>query len=371
MDRTSLILFSPFSWKKWTKLVFIAWLAAALGSGLSFNGWDRRERSSSDDVKKELKSTAPPSAKSGTLDDKNVQTLKKEHKKKFSFAESIFHPDPSRYEPVPSWYMAVVVWPVVAAALLALLIFFIAMIWVSARFKFIWYHAVWKNSDAVRRPWGVYDDEADSFCSFLLLLTFLTLAFFAVVLGALFMMFYWSRLTGFHLRADLLKTLTVFGPLAALLLFSWAVLAVFYTVLNDFVVPIMAQDNCPFKEGLKKWLSIYRPNRRTVWRYFAMKFFAGLLAGFFQMAVFVAEIILFVLAGLVLFGAGYLLFVLALKMRVAYTVFTVLLGVPFLLIFLTALGMGLLPCAVFFRAFSLSFLSDLAPEYTAFALSEE
>ena len=36
------ILFEPFSWKKWTKLLFIAWLAGALMGGLNLNGLGRQ-----------------------------------------------------------------------------------------------------------------------------------------------------------------------------------------------------------------------------------------------------------------------------------------------------------------------------------------
>ena len=70
-------------------------------------------------------------------------------------------------------------------------------------------------------------------------------------------------------------------------------------------------------------------------------------------------LISFLLAGALVFGLLYLSFMSGFKIPVLFWTLAVILGVPFVVVFILLIGMCSLPASVFIRGYSLAFLSRI------------
>ena len=362
-NKTASLLFKPFSWKKWAKLILIAWLAGALSGGTNLNWMNSRRSDNAKNSPAALKNqnkNAP--AKTGLpagVNASQVKKLEEQHKKKYWFEHGLFNSARDASGKIPGWYMAAVVWPLLIFIVLLILALMVFFIWLSARFKFVWLHAVQTEEVLVRRPLRQYENQGDSLTSFYILATFLTIVYFAAILVPMGLQIFAVVRTGLDLLTHLGFLWGFFWPLISLLVFSVLVTVIFYSIITDFIVPLMASGSLLFKEAFRKWLLIYQKNRGAVWRYFLTKFFASILAGAFSIAALVIVMIVSVIAGGIIFGGLYFLLFVFLKIKVLFWILAVILGVPFLVVVILAMMACSLPAAVFFRAFSLYFLSRL------------
>ncbi len=362
--KTRALLFKPFSWNRWAKLVLIAWLAGSLSGGTSFNWMNSRKVESAKNPSASSSANhQTPAGSSAGLNPSLVKKVQELHAKKYWFEHGLFKGAADASGKIPGWYMAAVVWPLVIFFVLLFLALIIFFIWLSSRFKFVWLHAVQTEELSVRRVIRQYENQADSLTSFYILASFLTLVYFTAILVPMVLQFLTAMRAGGNIVIQDIGFLwKFFWPLGTLFLFSVLVTLVFYTLVGDFVVPLMASEDLLFKEAFRRWLSMYRKSRPAVWRYFLTKLFALIVAGAFTMALTIMVLIMTALVAVLIFGPLYLMLFVWVKMKIFFWVCAVVLGTPLFVLAMLAVMTCALPAAVFFRAFSLYFLSRLAPE---------
>ena len=330
------LLFKPFSWKRWARFVLIAWMAGALTGGCNIGGSWRNDSAR----------TSAPAAKTQA-----AATHSKSSQSSLRFEHSLLKSVRDSSGKIPKWYMAWVVWPVVA--------FIIFWIWLSARFQFIWVHAVKTGEVQIRRPFRVYENPADSLTTFSCWAALAVFLYFAAVIAPGVRVLFLIAGKSPAAFTDILFLVRYLWPWAALLVFSLMVTVLFFSIVSDFVVPLMAADPIYFKEAFGKWLGLYKANRLAVWRYFLVKMLISVLGGALTMASVLFALIAFALIGVLLFGLPYLILMVWLKMKVLFVVLAVILGIPFGVALILSFSACALPASLFFRSFSLRFLENL------------
>jgi hypothetical protein len=355
--RTGLILFKPFSLKKWLCLLFIAWLSGSLGyGGMSFNvpsphKFPKRKahllpdasHESSPEVllcRQDYSRPRPPGVK---------QSLKRWYYRGSGLAK-----------PILAFIIGVVVF--FALAVIAVLS------WLCARFKFIWFRSVAANDASIASPFREYREEGNSLFALYIMLFLLFWAF----LGGLA---YWvyragvgSGVFGGGAEWTLVKVLNIF--VFPIMLFAAGILlmVLVYVCIDHFVVPIMALQRCRFSPAWRKFLEILKDNWKDFFLYLLVLIGLGIAAGMMVLIAAIFCVLAIVVAGLVVFGIPFLLLVSLLQSKLLYLVVVVILGVPFAVISIALMASINLPVAVFFRCFSLYFLSGLRCGYAPLPL---
>jgi hypothetical protein len=368
-NRAVLILFKDFSLKKWLCLLLIAYLSGAAGSGGNFN-W---KFSSGQENESEAQSTSQEFGASGkemVLDVYTGKYVERETNEEY-LEDSPFVADPGE-SPLrkltkdwPSWFFWLAGIGILLA--LALMIFFT---WLASRFKFVWFNAIVNNTAAIKEPFSRYRLPAASLFQFFLIVSF---AWIAVALAA----GYWIYRTlvsigafseGFEWSFSFLAG--HFGFLLVVFVVVMIVMAILFVCIEHFVVPIMAMEACSFTAAVRKFWSVTKGSQKDFWLYLLVLIGLGIVttiaAGI--MAFIMAFVVL--LAGGVIFGVPYLLIAVLLKLKWLFVVFVVIAGLPFAVTFvLLIISLGL-PFHVFFKCFSLYFLSSLNCGYQPLALAQ-
>ncbi len=364
ITKTAQILFKPFSWRKWVKLIFIGWLAGALSGGMNYSGWDKPLKPS----KPAVQQTAPASTTQQAtvaspsepdVQEKAKQELAKQYEKKYWFENSLLKSSQAEKKTMPAWYLAAVVWPIIITIVLLILALMWFFMWLSSRFFFAWYHAVKTDEVVIGASFSRYAESADSLMLFYISATALSLCYFgAILFPAGYAIFQVYRISP-HLMTNAFFLMSNFWPFIALAVFSTIILMIIYTLVADFIGPIMAEEKVYFMEACRLWMPIYKQNRSHVWRYFGMKILASVVGSCLTMALTVPVILMVLLAALILFLPPYLVVMVWLKAKLLFWIVAILLGVPFFMVMIILLCACALPVSVFMRAYSLSFLGRL------------
>jgi hypothetical protein len=364
VTKTVQILFKPFSWRKWVKLIFIGWLAGALSGGMNYSGWDKPLKPSKPAVQQTSSATttqqvAASNSAEPEAQEQAKQELAKQYEKKYWFENSLLKSARAEKQPTPAWYLAAVVWPVIIGIVLLLLVLMLFFMWLASRFYFAWYHAVKTDEVTIGVAFGRYAEYADSLMLFYISATVLSLCYFgAILFPAGYSVFQVYRISP-DLITNVFFLLSNFWPFIALVVFSTIILMIIYTLVADFIGPIMVEEKVYFMEACRLWMPIYTQNRLHVWRYFGMKILASVLGSGLTLALTVPVILLVILAGLILFLPPYLVVMVWLKAKLLFWIVAILLGVPFFMAMIVLLCACALPVSVFMRAYSLSFLGRL------------
>lgn len=339
IGRTSAILFKPFNIKKWLLLLFIAVCAGALSFGSGNGGGGNKPAEQKKAVETSQSAAIQPAASAST--------------------------------PVAAPYtLPAVVITVIAVVAFLLILFTVLMAWVGARFKFVWFNAVVANDASIVEPFHRHRLQANSFfrASLVIGAVFLTAIlvstgwgiFNAAKAGAFSKAFGWSLPVALNLFA---------GPLISLL-FIILIAVILSVAIDNFVVMVMAVDKIKFMKALGMIMSIYRSNLGDIILFHIV--LLGLLIGsaiIGWIAAFVVLILGLILAGIV--GLiGYVLFMLVMKLQLAFIIYCIVLGIPALIIMALALFCVQLPFSVFFRSFSIEYMCSLGCGYTYERLAE-
>lgn len=361
-DRTKLILFQPFLFKKWLSLLLIAYLAGALGlgSGGGSSVGDRGEEAEAAPQQQTL------SFLRNTADQDEL--IQRDQEWEYTKVEGEELVSPQQWlskitKDWPAWLFVLA-----GVGFLFIVAAGILFLWLSARFKFVWFNAIVKNVSSIEEPFKRYHREGDSVFKFLLvaaiiwIAAFLTLAAWGfhslAASGAFNQGFEWSRPL----------IIRHFGFLMTISVISTTLWAVFMVCLDQFIVTIMAMKKCSFQKALHRFGEVYRENWKDLWIYLFVIIGLGILTGIGVILLILVTVLLLMLAGGILFGLPYLLIVTLLKAKMLYMILAVIAGIPFAvaaLLLFCSLG---LPFAVFFRSFSLYFLSSLGCGYEPLSL---
>jgi len=175
---------------------------------------------------------------------------------------------------------------------------------------------------------------------------------------------------GEGLEASFLEILgTLFLPAITLLtgIIIFVILSMF---IDHFIVPIMAIDKCTFIPAYRKFLLAFKDNTKEFLFYILISFGLGILCVLIAAMIILALVIIVLIAAAILFGIPYVIIAILLKAKLLYFVFAIIVAIPFLLIAWILLLSVNLPFAVFFRCFSLYFLTSLDCEYQPLPLEE-
>ena len=277
------ILFQPFDFAKWLVLGFAAFLSGSWGSNFRLHVPGKGD---------------------------------------WNFRSTSFHSGAGTTESMPPWVLPLIVALVIIGLIVALLI-----MWVVSRGRFIFTDCVVKNRAAIAAPWREYRREGNSFFLFSLVLAFLSILlaaatiFLVVVPLGLFSDWKWTGEFG--------ATAVIALVFAGLV---WIVLAIFFTLVSHFMVPVMYRRRCLAREAFVdvSKLVFRRPG----------------------------PMVLFVLFGMVL---GLALVIIG---TIAACLTCCIAALPYIS------SVVLLPAFVWLLAFKLLFLRQFGPEYDAWAAAD-
>lgn len=199
-DLTKQILFRPFDLGKWCVIGFAAFLANLTGNfGNAFN------YNSYGDKEWKFRSTTSNALEAA--------------------------------DGLPGWAIALIV-----AAVIVLVVIVVAVMWVSARGKFIFTDCIVHNRAAIVAPWKEFKREGNSYFLFSLAVAVILLA----VLGLASMPIWWGMALGGNAPdgIQLALSLVGFGVIALVVCCGWALLA-------GFMIPIMYRRRCGAGEGFR------------------------------------------------------------------------------------------------------------------------
>jgi hypothetical protein len=209
-----IVLFKPFDLGKWLVIAFAAFLSGAWGNSFSFN---------------------PRAWRGGTW---NFRSVTHEN---FSTANGS----------MPPWVI-----PLLIGIGVVVLVLIFLFIWVASRGRFIFVDCVVKNRAAIAAPWREFRREGNSYFLFTLVLTFAVMLFVLALVLAIVVPL--GLLAG-HRHSNGIGAIGVFAIIFFGLL--WLGLAVFLSVVTNFMVPVMYTRRCGAGEAFRdvSKLVLHRP----------------------------------------------------------------------------------------------------------------
>jgi hypothetical protein len=349
ISRTNLILFKPFSLKKWLCLLFIAYLAGSL-TNCSLNGPANQSRSQ----KKPKAIQSHQVTEQANINVSNGQ---------FKTKDTLFRYDNKKIR--PGLFFAL---PIILIAIFLVVPLMILFTWLVSRFKFIWYEAIVKNDASILEPFKGYKKEGNSLFRFYLVLLLGVIVF----LGFMALLVYTiGNASGFFSSQN---EISFFAALSAFLLpglifiAGVILLSFLHIAVDHFVVTIMALEREGFKTAWGKFLKLYKANQKEFLFYLLVLTGLGIVCGIMIICLIILCIIAVIFLAAIAFGLPYLIFAVALKSMPLFVVAAVIIGLPFAVGFFLLMSGIFLPFAVFFRSFSLYFLSSIECEYEPLSL---
>ena len=381
INSTILILFKPFSFKKWLFLVSIAYLAGAMGGGVNSGGgggsssrtkeseaWAQEnllnaegEQRTDEEIFQSLKGQVLSTA-SRDSDDYEEYVSAPPQKKADNEAEEVWQ---SIKKAVGS-PLGVTIAVCLALTVIGL---FLVLTWLGARFRFIWFESIVKNDASIKAPFFKYAAQGDSLFGLFVVLGLASLS----ALGLLAWWGYSAVSATGVMSGKEPGVWAVVGALApAVLLFILLIIFLLFLALfiDHFVVSIMAIDGCGVKEGWRKFTAIFSQNAKDFVLFCLLMLGLAIATSLALLIVAWLFLLMGLLAGGLLFGLLYLLLVALLKLKIVFIIIAILIGVPLALAALVVLMCIPLPVAVFYRCFSLFFLTSLNCGYAPLALEE-
>jgi hypothetical protein len=331
------ILF-PFQLKRWLKILLIAWVASMAtspGGNFNFPG-----------------PAAPAEETSETLDQAidPVQDSWDEFDETegatdlFKGLGDPFSADGSEISLPPATI------PVLIGLTLLFFVLALPFIWLSSRFNFIYLDLMVGKESQIVEPFKAHKTIGNSYFFWLV-------AFTAVVVTVELLLIILARLSP--------SVLWVSTTLMVIWVIAVAIVAI---LVLDFVTPIMYRDQISCVEACRKFAAL-RPPIGSVVIYLLVKIGLTLLAGIAIMLVGLLIAAVVLIASLIIALPGVMI---GQAVPALGPLLNVLgFGILLLGVMLTVLALGLvsLPIPIFFRAFSLAFLTRIAPDYNLLGYS--
>lgn len=322
------VLFSPFNWRKWAALGFVALLAGMMngGSGGNFG--------------------AP--GESGSGSGRAIDQAGRE---------------------AAAWLQAHLMEAIFAGIALFLfwLAFILLMLYISSVFRFIFVDSVITDKVQIRRQWRECRTEGAAFMWWRVGFFFVALLGFVVLVGlpgglCAFLIVRAIQTSG---AGGLIVGAILSGLLALVLFMVWVFLAALINAMTrDFVVPIMYLRRIGTMDAWREFWPILGANKMGFVVYFLMKFVCGLAAGIAGLVgVLLALVVAAIPIGL-LVGIGYGLVLLLHITAWSWWYLVPLVPSGLLVGFGLAYWFAcvLLPIPVFFQSYALKYLGFAQPD---------
>ena len=363
--RTIFILFKPFSLKKWLILLFIAFLAGAIGGSGSGGGGGRGSRSS-ENAEASPQYTAERQAGEEVIKQYFGEDIldKVDSEKKSSDSSYAFLWNKLQSERSGVAYALI---SVVVFLGLALIIFHA---WLGARFRFVWFDNIVNNDASIKKPFLQYKKEGSSLFKFYLILFAIFICFLGLIAAWVYSAGTSAGVFASKVDWTFMKVLNVF-ILPAVVLIVWTLLSVILNVcLDHFIVPIMGIERCKFVPAWRKFSEIAKRNLKDFVLFLLMLIALGIGTAILTMIISFICILAILLLGGLLVGLPYLLIAVLLKAKLIGIIVALILGIPVAAAAIILLASVNLPFAVFFRNFSLYFISSLNCGYKPLPLED-
>ena len=280
LDLTKLILFQPFDIAKWLVIGFAAFLAQLGGGGGTGFNYSQKFPGNADWNFRSASHNAMESA-SG----------------------------------LPGWAIALII-----VGVLLLVAIVVALLWVGARGKFIFTDCVVRNRAAIVEPWHEFRREGNSLFVFSLIVGLAILLLVGLAAAPLWLPFVTS--SGPLEGGALIGSLALFAVVIVVLLIGWS-------VISNFMLPVMYRRRCGAVEGFQAALGM--------------------------IAAEPGPVILFVLFSVVLWMAFAMIACATTCLTCCIT------AIPYVGTVI------LLPAHVFFMSYLLLFIRQFGPDYDAWA----
>ncbi len=241
---------------------------------------------------------------------------------------------------------ALLIGAIVVTGLLIMLILALLLVWVKARFQFVFLHNTIKNNREISRPWDEYAECGNSLFVWKLvygLIVLLVLIVLVAISVTVFVLAVQSRDPGSVLS---LSTDLVLGiVLTAMLLTSpFAIISLFILrLLNSFVVPIMYKYKLPTTMGWRYFLPFLKMH---FWHFVLYFLFLLVLRIGIVIVLAVFACVTWLIGGTILLIGG------------------IILSLPYVGSVLT------LPILVWFRLYSVEYLTQFSPDFDFFPKPE-
>lgn len=360
-EHTKHVLFMPFVLKKWLRLLFIAVLAGAIsGGGLGGNsGRDSEDKAEASLEANYIGNQEADSADAGT-DEASTKTKRSSERLKATVAKLKLY-----LAEIPPG----ILWTVVSLTVLVVTGLILLLMWLSARFKFVWIHDIIHNDAAIAAPFRDYRKQGDSIFKLSIVVGLL----FLVLLGIMGVWVYGTVVALGSVKNGIANMATA-GISFTLVIVAFLAVGIVVLVWNifveHFVTPIMMLERSTYLPSWNKFYAVYKSNKWEFWLYLLVLLGMGIVCSIIEGIVCVIFGIAGVLTAGIIGGIGYLVFAILLKAKIVFVGFAIGAGIPLLIVFVLGIFSVFLPFAVFFRSFSLYFLSSLNAGYVPLALGE-
>jgi hypothetical protein len=174
---------------------------------------------------------------------------------------------------------------VVVALVIGLVIlgiaFWILLIWLSSRGRFMFLENVVRNRPAVKKPWREFLVQGNSLFAFRVVFGILSFLAATLLAGIVALMLVPS------FQAKELDPLGIAGIVTGALGFICFILAmiVITVLLEDFVIPIMFVRRCRCVEAWREFRAVSAGHGLTIFVYFLFKILLGIVVGIMALAV--------------------------------------------------------------------------------------
>ncbi len=195
-DLTKKICFQPFDLGKWFVIGFAAWLATFFSGG---GGYSWRKKLGQGDWQWHAQNQGAPFTWHNTA----------------------------------PWVI-----PVFLVGLLCLLAFIALILWLNARGRFMFTDCIVRNRGAIVEPWRAYRTEANSLFVFQLVVALCAMVGFGALALLFALTWYWSH--------PVMPTV-----LLAMLAIGWFILALLFSLVARFMVPVMYRRRCGATEAFR------------------------------------------------------------------------------------------------------------------------
>jgi hypothetical protein len=352
IEWTATMLFRPFAPKKWFLLGFIALMAGQLASGGNFNSayQGNHDAATSHPQKYHKISTTQTNARAHTYVNETQEPL-----------TVLIHALKS-----PEGIAIIIL------VAMFLVLFFIIMTWLSARFNFVFLENVVKNTACVKMPFKNNRILGESLFKFSLLFGLVFIILLALIIFACFYALSTIGALRTSTSVGFVKIFMTCIPFVFIFFLLLLISALISFIINDFALIIMYKDKISVLAALKKSIALIRHNMLNTLKYMLMK-----IALFICVSLIYSVLTLVALFGIlypaIIAGlAGYAFSrVLPQALHFAYFMLGTIILICLLLFLMYCLMCLYLPFAVFFRTLSVKFMGRLQEQYNLFVYTKE
>lgn len=363
------ILF-PFQWKRWFRILIIAWLAGAGIQGINFR-WSGSPKTETPaptvPASKETSQKATPVQPSvaplqeGASDiagGSAVTTSQGQGSGQVKVPGNVSRPFPK-----PKVNRGAITALVIGVALLGLS-FFIFFTWLSSRFHFILFDVIVKREAAIRGPFKTHKEIGNSLFKW-------SLGFLGISLGVILIILLVTGLLIAIAKGNIGVSFLVGVPAVLLLLGVIFLIVVIGIMINDFVTPIMYQKKISTADAFNKFLESDVFRLGAIIKYLLILLGLSILAGIVQMIVSVIVGLCGLIAGGILAIPGFFLIKALPLLKIPLIVLGVFLLIALAIAVVVIISLIMLPVVLFFRVFALAYLTRLYPDCDLLDFSRE